>query len=189
MATTDDDWAERARQVERARAGDDDAFRRLLDDHRAAITSTLIACGVRTRETAEDLAQDVALKAWRGLGELDDPRAVTAWLRRIAANAARDHLRRLAVRRETCLEAALDLAAADDPERSTARLGELRLMLAALDDEDPEVVELLVARAEGTAVGELAGRLGISDGALKMRLARVRDRLRRRLDDLRRGAP
>ncbi len=182
------DWAAVARQVELARSGDEDAFRRLLEQHRRAITSTLFACGVRCPETARDLAQDVALRAWHRLGELADPRAFPAWLRRIAANAARDHLRRRAVRREEELEAAVELAADDDPHERAERVAEVRFMLAALAGEEPEVVELLLARADGVSVEELAGRTGLSEGALKMRLMRARGRLRQRLDELR-GVP
>jgi RNA polymerase sigma factor (sigma-70 family) len=101
--------------VKRARDGDDEAFRELLQSHRAAVTSTLVACGVRTADTAEDLAQEVALRAWSRLPTLVNPGSFTAWIRRIAANAARDSLRRLAARREQDLEDALNLADPDDP--------------------------------------------------------------------------
>ena len=106
-------WNEIARLVRQARAGDGEAFRRLLQQHRSAVTSTLIACGVRSEDTALDLAQEVAIRAWRRLDSLTDERSFTAWVRRIAANAARDHLRRMAVRREDDLETALELVADD----------------------------------------------------------------------------
>jgi DNA-directed RNA polymerase specialized sigma24 family protein len=93
----------------------------------------------------------------------------------------------MAVRREDALDHALDLAGEDDPHRRAERTGEIRLMLAALENEDGEVVELLVARAEGTSVEELAARMGLSEGALKMRLMRARKRLRERLSQLRSG--
>jgi RNA polymerase sigma-70 factor (ECF subfamily) len=183
------DYDEVARLVARARGGDGDAFRELLQSHRSAITSTLIACGTRNEDTALDLAQEVAIRAWRRLDALDDARSFTAWIRRIAANAARDHLRRMAVRREDDLDRAVDLAGEDDPHRRAERIGELRLMLAALETEDGEVVELLMARAEGVRVDELAARAGLSEGALKMRLMRARKRLRDRLMRLRSGDP
>jgi len=181
------DWDEVARLVGRAQDGDADAFRDLLQSHRAAVSSTLVACGVRSDETARDLAQDVALRAWRRLATLSDPRSFTVWIRRIAANAARDHLRRVAVRREEELEQALELAGDDDPHAEAERRAELRLMLAALEDEDAEVVELLMARADGLSVEALAARSGMSEGALKMRLMRARKRLRDRLEELRRS--
>ena len=180
-------WDEVAGLVAAAREGDEEAFRALLQMHRGAITSTLFACGVRCQETARDLAQDVALRAWTRLDTLADPRSFTAWVRRIAANAARDHLRRRAVRREDELDEALHLESDDDPHQHAERLSEARLMMAVLEDEDAEVVDLLVARAEGVAVDELALREGLSAGALKMRLMRARKRLRGRLDDLRKG--
>ena len=181
------DWDEVARLVRRARGGDRDAFRHLLLDHRGAVTSTLIACGIRSEDTAHDLAQDVAMRAWQRLSSLDDERSFTAWIRRIAANAARDHLRRMAVRKEDALESAIELEADDDPHQQAERMSEIRLMLAALESEDQEIVEFLVARANGESVEALAARSGLSEGALKMRLMRARKRLRIRLEELRRG--
>jgi len=181
-------WEDIALLVRRARRGDAAAFRELLEVHRSAVVSTLFACGVRCPETARDLAQDVALRAWQRLGTLEDPRAFPAWLRRVAANAARDHLRRLAVRREEDLGQALELEGDDDPQQRSERLGELRLMLAALAREDTEAVRLLVARTAGRSVESLAAELGISPDALKMRVMRIRKRLRARLESLRRGS-
>ncbi len=182
-------WDEIERLVRAAREGDQGAFRDLLEQHRSAVTSTLFACGVRCSETAKDLAQDVALRAWQRLESLQDPRTFTAWVRRIAANAARDHLRRMAVRREDELDEALDLDGGDDPHERAERRAEVRLMLAALTDEDEEVVRLLLARAGGTPVDVLAAEMGISPDALKMRTMRARKRLRARLEELRRGGP
>jgi RNA polymerase sigma-70 factor (ECF subfamily) len=130
----------------------------------------------------------VALRAWTGLDTLQDPRAFPAWIRRIAANAARDQLRRRAVRREDELEEATHVESDDDPHLRAERLAENRFMLAALGDEDPEVVDLLLARANGVTVNELSERIGLSEGALKMRLMRARKRLRQRLENLRRGS-
>jgi RNA polymerase sigma-70 factor (ECF subfamily) len=180
-------WDAIALLARRARAGDEAAFRELLDAHRGAVVSTLFACGVRSAETARDLAQDVAFRAWQRLDSLKDPRTFPAWLRRIAANAARDHLRRLAVRREDDLEQALSLASDDDPHDRAERTAEVRLMLAALAGEDAEVVHLLVARANGVSVEALAAELEISADALKMRVMRARKRLRTRLEALRLG--
>ena len=183
------DRDELASLVQRATAGDADAFRELLQGHRQAVVSTLRACGVRSTDTARDLAQDVALKAWTKLSTLRDPSTFTAWIRRIAANAARDHLRRLAVRREETLEEAADLTSDDDPQSRSERLAELRWMLASLEKEDAETVELLIARAEGVPVQQLADRMDLSPAALKMRLLRARKRLHSRLQELRTADP
>lgn len=181
-------WDEIEVLVRRARRGDQGAFRELLEGHRDAVVSTLFACGVRCPETARDLAQDVALRAWTKLESLKNPRTFPAWVRRIAANAARDHLRRTAVRREDELDDALELDGGDDPYAVAERISELRLMLAALTEEDDEVVQLLVSRADGVPVEKLAASMGISPDALKMRTMRARKRLRARLEKLRLGS-
>ena len=187
MDETSNRWDRISELVQRSRSGDQESFRELLESHRSAVTSTLFACGVRCEETARDLAQDVAIKAWTRLGTLKEPRTFSAWIRRIAANAARDELRRTAVRREDALEQATDLAADDDPLFDIERMAEIRFMLAAMADEDEEVVRLLVARANGVGMEALAEEIGVSVPALKMRLMRARKRLRTRLDDLRKG--
>ncbi len=181
-----DRWEEIAQLVRSARTGSEEAFRRLLDQHRHAITSTLFACGVRCEETAKDLAQDVALRAWTRLDRLSDPRAFPAWIRRIAANAARDHLRRTAVRKEDSLEAAVAVESDDDPHEKAQRVAEIRLMLAAIEEEDSETIDLLNARAEGVPISDLAHEAGIAEAAMKMRLMRIRKRLRKRLESMRR---
>lgn len=171
--------------VRRARKGDGEAFRDLIDQHRAAVVSTLFACGVRCEETARDLAQEVALRAWTNLRSLKDPRTFPAWVRRIAANAARDQLRRAAAAREDDLESAMTLDAGDNPHELAERAAELALMMAVLAEEDHEVVRILVARAEGVSGEKLAQSMGISVDALKMRIMRMRKRLRARLTELR----
>jgi len=184
---TPDRWNQIAQLVRSAQSGSEEAFRSLLNLHRQAITSTLFACGVRCEETAKDLSQDVALRAWTRLDRLSDPRAFPAWIRRIAANAARDHLRRSAVRKEDSLEAAVAVESDDDPHEKAERIAEIRLMLAAIEEEDPETVDLLNARAEGIPIADLAQDAGIAEAAMKMRLMRIRKRLRKRLENLRRG--
>jgi RNA polymerase sigma-70 factor (ECF subfamily) len=180
-------WDAIALLVRRAQKGDHDAFRKLLDDHRSAVVSTLFACGVRCPETARDLAQEVALRAWTKLTTLKEPRTFPAWVRRIAANAARDHLRRAAVRREDELDVALSLEGGDNPHTRAERVAEIRLMMAALIEEDEEVIRILMARAEDVPGEALARSMEITPDALKMRVMRARKRLRARLDELRGG--
>ncbi len=117
-----------ARLIREAREGNEDSFRDLLEEHRDSITSTLIACGIRTAETAADLTQDTALRAWLRLDSLRDSTSFSPWIRQIAANAARDHLRRLTVRREESLESAAQLVSPEDPGRDTERRAEIQEM-------------------------------------------------------------
>ncbi len=174
-----------ARLIREARQGSDESFRELLEEHRDSITSTLIACGIRTAETAADLAQETALRAWLRLDTLRDSSSFSPWIRQIAANAARDHLRRLTRRREESLESASQLVSREDPGRDAERRAEIAEMRAVLSVEDDANVALLEERAQGVPVKAIASRLGVSENALKMRFMRIRKRLRRRLEELR----
>jgi RNA polymerase sigma-70 factor (ECF subfamily) len=149
------------------------------------IESTLVASGIRTREAAFDVAQEVALKVWQALGDLRDSARFPQWLRQITANAARDHLRRCAARREAGPGALDSMVVEDDPGERLERRLDNRRMLAALREEDSESAGLLLARAEGASIADLAARSHLSQAALKMRLTRARQRLIRRLARLR----
>jgi RNA polymerase sigma-70 factor (ECF subfamily) len=71
--------------LEAAHKGDEDAFRRLVETHRAAL---LTHCRrmLRSPDDAEDALQDTLLRAWRGLSGFDGRCALRGWLYRIATN-------------------------------------------------------------------------------------------------------
>src|SRR5262245_42731417 len=77
--------------VERCRAGDDDAFRELVDRYKDLVFA-LIARTVQDRGRAEDLAQDVFLRVHRGLPYFRGEARLATWIYRIVANVcAQDH--------------------------------------------------------------------------------------------------
>lgn len=79
--------------VGHARAGSQGAFTALFDAYYGPIVGYLYHL-VRDRETADDLAQETFLRAYRALGRTDPDLAFRPWLYRIATNTARNHLRR-----------------------------------------------------------------------------------------------
>lgn len=79
--------------VKRARAGDKLAFETLFEYNNTRI-STYLAHIVEDREEGRDLAQETFLKAWQGIGSIQDEVCFDAWLYRIATHTAIDHLRR-----------------------------------------------------------------------------------------------
>ena len=82
-----------ASTVERARAGDRQAFEELYRRYRQPLFLYLVGC-LRWREDAEDAFQVAFLNAWRSLPNLDEPDRFPPWLFRIARNVARDITRR-----------------------------------------------------------------------------------------------
>jgi RNA polymerase sigma-70 factor, ECF subfamily len=79
--------------VQMAQAGDRTAFHRLVDRYQAEIFR-MIYYRTRSQMDAEDLTQDVFLRAFRHIGRLDNPQLFRSWLFRIGINRVRDHHRR-----------------------------------------------------------------------------------------------
>jgi len=176
--------------IRRAQAGDLDAFCRLARGYERRVYSlALHFC--RSPEDAEDLSQEVWLKAFRSLGSFRRESGFYTWLRRITVNSFLNHRRALTMTRESekttvrfdSLEElaegaglAADPAAAEDgfhrrllAERVLAALGELtpqqRLMF-------------LLKHREGMTYKEIADSFGCSTGAVKKSLFRSLLKLR-----------
>jgi RNA polymerase sigma-70 factor (ECF subfamily) len=86
-ATQTDEW------VVQARAGDQTAFHRLVDRFQPEIFR-MIYYRTRSQADAEDLTQDVFLKAFRSLKRLENTAVFRSWLYRIAVNRVNDHFRK-----------------------------------------------------------------------------------------------
>jgi RNA polymerase sigma-70 factor (TIGR02960 family) len=78
--------------LERARAGEEDAFRQLTDPYRRELQVHVYRI-VGSVHDAEDLLQETLLAAWRGLDAFEGRASVRAWLYRIATNRSLDALR------------------------------------------------------------------------------------------------
>jgi RNA polymerase sigma-70 factor (TIGR02960 family) len=78
--------------IERARAGDGDAFRELTEPHRRELQVHCYRM-LGSLQDAEDAVQDTLLAAWKGLGEFEGRASVRTWLYRIATNRCLNTLR------------------------------------------------------------------------------------------------
>ena len=78
--------------LDRARAGDEDAFRELTDPYRRELQLHVYRI-IGSAQDAEDLLQDTLLDAWRGLERFEGRASIRAWLYRIATNRSLDALR------------------------------------------------------------------------------------------------
>jgi RNA polymerase sigma-70 factor (ECF subfamily) len=78
--------------LDAARAGDADAFRAVVDCHRAELHAHCYRM-LRSEHDAEDAFQETVLRTWRGLAGLEDGRRLRPWLYKIATNACLDAIR------------------------------------------------------------------------------------------------
>jgi RNA polymerase sigma-70 factor (ECF subfamily) len=137
---------------------------------------------VRSEDAAKDVVQETLLKLAQNLASLRDPEAFGKWSRRILYRCCFAHLRREKRDRERTgdIESLAMIAPNADPEALAMR-GESALVEAveSLGSASREVVRMHYFF--GLSLREIASRIRISEGAVKVRLHRARNQLRERL--------
>jgi RNA polymerase sigma-70 factor, ECF subfamily len=161
--------------VARARDGDIDAFRALVEQHSRYLFGVVVRL-VRNTEDAQDVVQDTWLKVHAQLGRFEARSEVRTWLTRIAVNCAIDHLRSSKRR-----EAAYDPADLDDHASDAAthlpRPGAERLVLSGeIEARVGQTMSCLTAieraafllrHVEGMSISEIGSELGLKTSATK----------------------
>jgi RNA polymerase sigma-70 factor (ECF subfamily) len=137
---------------------------------------------------AEDVAQEVMLRAWRGIARFRGQSSYFTWLYRIAVNEANRALEKRARQPAGVSIGAreLDLPAAPEEEPSRqAENSELRLALGrALAGLPPPLRTAIVLRdVEGLSTQEAAEIAGVGQAAFKSRLHQARLRVRAAIGD------
>ena len=100
---------------------------------------------------AEEVAQEVFLKVYRGLPAFRAESSFSTWLYRITVNTCKNELRRRS-RQPTLL----------DPDGST-ELAEVLESLGVLLPTEPSLEEVVIARQERDAIQEMLNRLSLTD--------------------------
>lgn len=173
------DSAAIASTVERAIAGDELAFARLVGAyHLDLVRVAYVVCG--DEGMAEDAAQAAWWIAWRKLPSLRDHDRPKPWLVAVAANEARKLARR--EHRHGIMEIAVaaDPSPAADPTGAIDHV-DLANALGRLKPEDRALVALRYSADLDST--ELAPVMGISASGVRTRLSRLLDRLRKELGD------
>ena len=166
--------------VERAQSGDLAAYARLVEATQAMVLGVSLRV-LRDRGLAEDAVQETYLRAFRMLGDLDEPAAFPGWLRRIAITAALN-LRR--ARRMTFLQLddAEDVPVLDETETTWTERQRAQLAAALLTLTVDERRLCDRRYHGGWSTARLAGDAGVSEPVMRKRLQRVRDKLRREIE-------
>ena len=163
--------------VARARAGDAEAFRGLVERHRDRVYGLALRI-VRSSADAEEVAQDAFVRAWLALPRFRGEASFSTWIYRIAVRRAFDRARTLKMRRgrEAGIEAAGEPAApGGGPECSDLAL-ELERLVEALPPAQRAAVTLyyLLDRS----VEQVAAVLELPENTVKTHLSRARGALR-----------
>ncbi|MFZ7094933.1 RNA polymerase sigma factor [Luteimonas dalianensis] len=173
--TTRVDIAEEARLVRRARWGSREAFETLYSRHAGAIHALALRL-TGNPATAEDVTQETFLQLLRFMDAMAPDRPLRPWLKRVAANAAIDRLRRERRMVEFDDAIAADSAAEEAGQPDDGSLG----LLQRFPPEVRTVVWLRVV--EGWTHRELAGRFGHSESWSKSLVSRALARMREMIE-------
>ena len=168
--------------VERAKAGDLDAFERLVVLHqRAALQVAYVIAGPE----AEDAAQEAFVKAFRALGGFRSGSPFRPWLLRIVANEARNQRRGAARRAGLALRLAERPAGAErSPEEAAlGAISRAELVRAVSGLSERDRLTLAYRYFVGLSESEMATAMSCRPGTVKSRLARALGRLRQAMPD------
>ncbi|MDQ3780406.1 MAG: sigma-70 family RNA polymerase sigma factor [Chloroflexota bacterium] len=160
------------------------AFQALVGQLKGRVYATAYRL-MGNRQDAEDQAQEVFVKVYRGIQALDDPATVTAWIYRLTVNTCFDALRKRGRSPNTTVTAPLSTDRDEEPQytdpsaatpEEIALRRELRDCLEdVLQRLDPGERGVLVLRdVEERPYQEIAETLAIGLGATKMRIHRAR---------------
>jgi RNA polymerase sigma-70 factor, ECF subfamily len=139
---------------------------------------------VRDHATAEDILQDVFLKAQTRAAQLESAEKISGWLFLIARNAVIDHFRTTGRKAQLTEELPADLDFQVEEEESSLENPEaLREAFRRLVFTLPEPYReaLVLTEYEGLTQKQLADRLGISLSGAKSRVQRAREKLKNEL--------
>ena len=171
----------------RAQAGDVAAFERLSGAYADRLFMLLFRL-LGDRAEAEDVAQEVMLRAWRGITRFRGQSSFFTWLYRIAVNEANRALDKRGRRPAGVSIGAGELELPADPEEEPSRQAEnselRRTLNQALAGLPPPLRTAIVLRdVEGLSTQEAAEIAGVGQAAFKSRLHQARLRVRAAVGD------
>lgn len=173
-------WEIKASTVSDAARGDAEALARIVNAHHDDMARVcFVICG--DQDAAQDAVQSAWPIAWRKLGTLRDPERLRAWLISVAANEARQAMRRQRQARLVTEISPENVASSGADPAASAGLLDLAAALRQLPPDDRALLALrYVADFDAT---ELGRALGLTPSGVRSRLSRLLARLRTELDD------
>ena len=172
--------------VRRAQAGDEAAFREIVEHYQAKVFSIIHGI-VRQRNDVEDIAQQVFAKVYFSIRNFDFRSSLITWIYKITVNECFDYLRKKKVRKlvyesdmsedEVRRVENADPAVDRQPraDEDLARRDYIAKLLLRVSEEERSL--LMLKEVEGHSVEELAEMTGMNENTIKVQLFRARQKL------------
>lgn len=144
---------------------------------------------LRNAEAAEDAVQEVFVKMLKHANQFHGDAKLSTWLFSITANWCRDYLRKADNKVKESDDVLVTLPSpGDSPERTLERRENEKLVRRALESLTAEQREaILLSRYHGLSYAEIAQIAGCSEGAVKTRVFRAMETLKKTLAGEARG--
>jgi RNA polymerase sigma-70 factor (ECF subfamily) len=175
-----------AELVRRCQAGDQRAFQEIVERHQSKVFSIIYGI-VRSRNDAEDIAQQVFTKVYFSIKNFDLRSSLLTWVYKITVNECYDYLRKQKVRRlvyesDMSEEEAQRFQNTESPASRRVPVDEdlerrdfVFKLLMKVPEEDRML--LIEKEVEGRTVEELAASTGLNENTIKVKLFRARQKL------------
>jgi RNA polymerase sigma-70 factor (ECF subfamily) len=175
-----------ARVVRRCQAGDEAAFRQIVEQHRSKVFSIIYGI-VRHRNDAEDIAQQVFAKIYFSIKGFDFRSSLSTWIYKISVNECYDYLRKQKVRKlvyesdlaeddaRTMENSSVAVERRPAIDKRMERRDYLMKLLSKVSEEERSL--LIHKEVEGLTVEELAQMTGLNENTIKVKLFRARQKL------------
>lgn len=173
--------------IESAQQGDQKAFSQLVERYQRNVRACL-AVRLNNRFEVDDLAQEAFLVAYRKIKDFDSSKAFGPWIRSIAFYLLKNYWRKHkpdAVGGSAELQILIDeeIGLQYSEKNEADSLAALKICTKKLDEGLQNIVKLHYH--DGLSVGDLTEKLGVKHSAMTMRLHRMRDQLRRCINETR----
>ncbi len=172
--------------VRRAQAGDESAFREIVERYQSKVFSIIHGI-VRQRNDVEDIAQQVFAKVYFSIKNFDFRSSLITWIYKITVNECFDYLRKRKVRKlvyesdlsEDEVRRVENTEPAGDrqplADADLARRDYVMKLLSRVSEE--ERMLLMMKEVQGYSVEELAAMTGMNENTIKVKLFRARQKL------------
>jgi RNA polymerase sigma-70 factor (ECF subfamily) len=168
--------------LERAKAGDLDAFDQLMRLHEKQVFGTAFRLLGKV-EDAQDAAQETFLRLYKSLNRLPDVQASKSWLYRVTVNVCNDMLRQRRRRAWEPLSGTDPASSQPDPELAWVHQERGQLVEIALKTLPQKEREAVVLRdMQGLSTREVAGILGSSEVTVRSQICVARAKLKKFTD-------
>ena len=178
--------------IAKAKNGDQDAYAQLYEAANDQVYRTVLSM-VKDEDTVLDIVQNAFVKGFSSLDTLQEPESFVPWMRRIAANMARDWFRKKHETPFSELTEEESGAVIDFKDDRTENLPEERLeqkertrLIKEILDTLPEEQRITVGMFyyEDYTLSEIASELGVSENTVKSRLFYARKKIKTAVEDL-----